>query len=92
MEELIEFYLPYSVQLGKAFGVAVGEPEATVRAVIALIKKLQKDTGMPENFAEFKIPATDMERIIMAIASDPLAIMYQIPPQKIAAIVTRVMG
>ena len=28
-----------------------------------------------------------MERIVMAIATDPLAMLYQIPPQKIAAIV-----
>ena len=92
MEELIEFYMPYAVPLGKAFGVPVGTAESTVRAVIALIKQLQQDTGMPATFAEFKIPASDMERIMMAIASDPLAVMYQIPLEKMAAIVTRVMG
>lgn len=92
MEELIEFYLPYAAPLAKAFGVVLGEPEASVRAVIARIKGLQQETGMPADFAEFAIPADDMQRIVMAIASDPLAIMYQIPPQKIAAIVARVMG
>lgn len=92
MEELIEFYLPYANDLAKAFAVPLGAPEETVREVIAKIKALQKETGMPTHFAEFKIPPSDMERIVMAIATDPLAALYQIPPPKIAAIVMRVMG
>jgi alcohol dehydrogenase class IV len=63
-----------------------------VRAVIARIKQLQQDSGMPTHFGEFKIPASDMERIVMAIATDPLVAMYQMPPTKIAAIVLRVLG
>ncbi len=92
MEEFIEFYLPYAADLAKAFAVPLTTPEATVRAVIARIKQLQQDTGMPTHFGEFKIPPGDMERIVMAIASDPLAAMYQIPPAKIGAIVQRVIG
>ncbi len=92
MEEMIGFYLPYATQLAKAFGVTAREPEATVREVIARIKRLQLEVGMPAHFADFAIPAGDMERIVMAIATDPLAMLYQIPPPKIAAIATRVMG
>ena len=92
MEELIEFYLPYASPLAKAFAIADGEAQATVRQVIARIRRLQQETGMPADFAAFKIPASDMERIVMAIATDPLAMLYQIPPAKIAAIATRVMG
>jgi alcohol dehydrogenase class IV len=92
MEELIEFYLPYASQLAKAFAIADGEAEATVRKVIERIKRLQQETGMPADFAAFEIPVSDMERIVMAIATDPLAMLYQIPPPKIAAIVTRVMA
>ena len=92
MEELIEFYLPYAGDLAKAFAVPLATPEATVRAVIACIKQLQKDTGMPTHFGEFKIPPNEMERIVIAIATDPLAALYQIPPEKIVAIVSRVLG
>jgi len=92
MEEVVEFYLPYARQLAKAFAVPEGAAEATVRMVIARIKALQGQIGMPADFAAFKIPATDIERIVMAIATDPLAMLYQIPPEKIAAITTRVVG
>ena len=92
MEEVIEFYLPYATQLAKAFAIPDGEAEATVRLVIARIKRLQQETGLPADFAAFTIPATDRERIVMAIATDPLAMLYQIPPRKIAAIVGRVIG
>jgi alcohol dehydrogenase class IV len=92
MEELIEFYLPYASQLAKAFSIPDGEPEATVREVIARIKRLQQEIGMPVDFSEFKIPASDIERIVIAVASDPLAMLYQMPPQKVAAIASRVIG
>ncbi len=92
MEEVIEFYLPYAGPLAKAFAIPRGEPEATVRQVIARIEALQEQIGLPADFAAFKIPATDLERIVMAIATDPLAMLYQIPPEKIAAIAARVSG
>ncbi|MES2259395.1 MAG: iron-containing alcohol dehydrogenase [Pseudomonadota bacterium] len=92
MEELIGFYMPYAGVLAKAFGLPAGEPEATVRAAIACIRKLQQQTGMPADFSAFKIPAGDIERIVHAVATDPLALLYQIPPERIAAIVQRVIG
>ncbi|MFD2644593.1 iron-containing alcohol dehydrogenase [Pseudomonas japonica] len=92
MEELIEFYLPYASQLAKAFSIPDGEPEATVRKVISRIRHLQQQIGMPADFAQFRIPTSDMERIVKAVASDPLALLYPIPPQKIAAIASRLIG
>jgi alcohol dehydrogenase class IV len=91
MEEVIEFYLPFSRQLARAFAIPNGEAEATVRLVIARIKGLQQQIGMPPDIAAFRIPAGDIERIVMAIATDPLAMLYQIPPQKIVAVATRVI-
>lgn len=92
MEELIEFYLPYSVALARAFSVPSTEPDATVRRVIARIRQLQADTRTPSHFGEFKIPASDMTRIVVAVSSDPLAVLYPISPEKISAIVGRVIG
>lgn len=96
MEELLGFYAPYAAQLAKAFSLPGveqnGGAEATVRLAIARIRQLQQQTGMPADFAAFKIPASDLERIVIAVASDPLALLYQIPPERIAAIVLRVIG
>ena len=92
MEELIGFYLPDSHRLASAFGLPQGEPEPTVRAVIARIRALQQQVGMPQDFAAFKIAPSDMERIVVAVLTDPLAMLYQIPTAAIGAIVTRVIG
>ncbi len=92
MEEVIDFYLPYSSQLAKAFAIPPGDAEATLRSVIARIRDLQQRIGMPADFAEFRIPPTDLERIVMAVATDPLAMLYQVPPERIAAIAVRVIG
>ncbi len=93
MEEVIEFYVPYAATLAKAFGLAQSaDPEATVRRVIERITQLQQAVRMPADFANFKIPAGELERIVMAVASDPLAMLYPIPPARIARIATRVMG
>jgi alcohol dehydrogenase class IV len=93
MEEVIDFYLPYASQLARAFGLAdTGGPEETVRRVIARIKQLQQAVGMPADFAEFRIPASAVDRIVLAVASDPLASLYPIPPARIARIALRVMG
>lgn len=92
MTVLRDFYLPYADTLAKAFGLAQGEPGVVIDAVIARIKALQQSIGMPVDFSEFNIPSTDLRRISGAIASDPLAMLYQIPPDKVAAIVKQVVG
>lgn len=93
MEEVVEFYIPYATLLAKAFNLAeCADPEATVRNVIERIKRLQQAVGMPTDFAEFRIPASDLETIVIAVASDPLAMLYPIPPDRIARIALRVMG
>ncbi|WP_161599691.1 iron-containing alcohol dehydrogenase [Pseudomonas arsenicoxydans] len=92
MEELLDYYLPFSSQLAKAFSIPDGEPEPTLRKVIARIKQLQQEVGRPTDFAEFKIALDDMERIVMAVACDPVALLHHISPEKIAAIATRVIG
>ncbi|MAG67316.1 MAG: alcohol dehydrogenase [Pseudomonadales bacterium] len=92
MEELIEFYLPYASILGKAFAIPDGEPQEVIHQVIARIRHLQEEISLPTDFAEFKIPAGDLERMVIAVASDPLALLYHIEPEKIAVIASRVIG
>lgn len=94
MEELRDFYLPNAARLAQSLNLNVAGQSADdqLDAVITRLRNLLAETGQADTFARFDIPAESMEKLVMAVASDPVGLFYPIPPAKIVAIATRAMG
>lgn len=94
MESLPEFYVPQAERLALALGVdAQGKTgEALLNVVIKNIISLQQKIGCAADFASFDIPLEEVESLVVAVASDPTAIFYPIPIDKIQQIVLRAIG
>jgi len=93
LETLTEFYLPHAASLAFALNLDTRgrTPEQLLEAVIQRIRAMQDECGFDGTLNRFNVSSADMEKIVMAIATDPLAMFYPIPADKIAAIVEKVI-
>ncbi len=94
MEVLPELYIPNAGRLARALNLpANGNSGAALLAdVIGRVRDLQRRTGCHTNLARWKVQAQDMEQIVMAVATDPLAVFFPIPPEKIQEITLKAIG
>jgi alcohol dehydrogenase class IV len=93
MEKLPEFYLPNAKRLAKALNMQpLSSDGETLAAVVAKLKDFQQQIGCATNFAKWGIKAEDMEKIVVAISSDPAALFYPIPQDRIVEIAEAMMG
>lgn len=93
IEALPEFYLPNAKRLAKALNMDVlGDDQAVLTAVIAKLRDFQEKIGCATNFSKWGAKSEDMELIIMAISSDPAALFYPIPPDRIQKIAEAMIG
>lgn len=94
MESLPQLYLPRIVEYAQAFGLDTGhrEPAQLLGDVIQNIRQLQQDVGLPATFAEYNITAADLPRTVAAVASDPTAVFFRLPPELITAVGQKVAG
>lgn len=95
MEVLQGYYQPHARRLAQALNVTVdvhADDAQVLAEVVAAIRDLQARTHSPVDFAKYAIPADDMERIVLAIASDPAAMFYPIPQEQILQIAQQAIG
>jgi alcohol dehydrogenase class IV len=93
MEVLPEFYLPNAERLAKALDLkAADSPEEALKAVIKRLKDLQQQIGCATSFSRWGAKAEDMEQIILAVTSDPAAMFFPIPPERIQMIAESMFG
>ncbi|MEH6824566.1 MAG: iron-containing alcohol dehydrogenase [Motiliproteus sp.] len=95
MEVLREFYLPSAQRLAAALNMQVSDEEdngLVLDRVIARVRGIQQEVGCLTDFGRYNIAATDIERIIMAVASDPVAMFFPMTPQQIQQIAVKAIG
>nr|WP_232336802.1 iron-containing alcohol dehydrogenase [Planococcus lenghuensis] len=59
-------------------------------AVVAKIRSLQEEVGLPKDFSDFDIPEDSLELTIRAVQSDPAAMNFPLPAELITEIGRRV--
>ena len=93
-ESLMDFYTPNAERLARALNMPVGDQsaEALMVDVIAKIRDIQQQIGCATDLSRWNVKADDMEQIAMAVASDPLAMFYPIPLEKIQEITLKAIG
>lgn len=94
LETLAEFYLPNAERLASALQLETRgkSNQQLLDEVVARIRLLQEQTGGDCDFSRYSISSSDIERIVIAVATDPAGVFYPIPPQKIAEIATKTLG
>jgi alcohol dehydrogenase class IV len=94
MESLVDFYAPNAERLAQGLNMPVNGKSGLDRMheVIAKIRHLQQQIGCATDFKRWNVSAQDMEQIIMAVCSDPVAVMYPLGPEKIQEIALKVIG
>jgi alcohol dehydrogenase class IV len=94
MESLADFYLPNADRLARALNMPAdgNKGEALLQDVISKIRDLQAQIGCATDFKRWNVSAEDMEQIILAVASDPVAVLYPLPQEKIQEIALKVIA
>ncbi len=59
-----------------------------IENVAEYISDLNKELGLPSNFNQFNIQSSEFEDIIIAVQTDPVAALYQMPLETIQNVVT----
>jgi alcohol dehydrogenase class IV len=94
MESLIDFYAPNAERLAQGLNMPTNGKVGLelMRDVIAKLRDLQQQIDCATNFKRWNVTAQDMEQIIMAVSSDPVAVLYPLTPEKIQEIALKVIG
>lgn len=94
MEALPELYIPNAERLAQALNMQAGgkSGEALLQDVIGRIRELQQQIGCATDLKRWDVSADRLEEIVMAVATDPIAMFYPIPPEKIAEITVKAIG
>lgn len=94
MESLVDFYAPNAERLAKGLNLPDnGKSGLDLMAdVIARVRDLQQQIGCATDFKRWNVTSQDMERIILAVSSDPVAVLYPLGPEKIQEISLKVIG
>lgn len=93
METIPALYLPKIHQLAEALNVESRDkdPEAVLERVVEKIRLMQKKTGLPSDFGDYSVSPQDTENIVKAVAMDPAAVSFPMPPELIQAISQKVL-
>lgn len=94
MEALVELYIPGAERLAHALNMPAGDKTGAdlMVDVIARIRRLQQEIGCATELSRWNVKADDLEQIVAAVASDPIAVFYPIPPEKIEEITLKAIG
>lgn len=93
MEALPEFYMPNAKRLANALNMSSeGSDEAVLSAVVERLRTLQKEIGCATDFKRWGVKVEDVESIIVGVASDPAALFYPIPLDRIQQIAIKAAG
>ncbi len=66
--------------------------EALIADVVAKLRDFQQQIGCATDFSRWSVKAEDLPQIIQAIASDPAALFYMIPQDRIEQIAMKAIG
>lgn len=94
MEALIDMYVPNAERLAQALNMPASDKTGIelMREVIAKIRDLQQVIGCATNLSRWNVKVEDMEQIVTAVASDPVAMFFPIPLDKIQEITAKAIG
>ena len=94
MESLLDFYAPNAERLAQGLNLSANGKSGVdlMLDVIAKIRDLQHQIGCATDFKRWNVSAQDMEKIIVAVSSDPVAVLYPLTPEKIQEIALKVIG
>jgi len=93
-ESLGEMYIPHAQRLARSLNMGdSGRTGADLMAdVVARIRDIQAEIGCATDLSRWNVRAADMAQIIAAVSSDPLAMFYPIPVEKIEEITLKAIG
>lgn len=93
IDTLPEFYLPNAGRLAKALNMQVSGTDAEVlAAVVAKLRDFQQQIGCTTNFSKWGAKPEDLDKITLAISSDPAGLFYPIPEDRIHKIAGAMVG
>jgi alcohol dehydrogenase class IV len=94
MSALAPFYLRRIQGLAEALGLkdASQNPEECLAQTIHYIRKLRKEVGLPDTFAEFQIDPAVLKQIVPIVQSDPSGVVYRLPDHVISKVANEVYG
>lgn len=94
MAALPHLYLPRINGFAEALGLSVHdvEPKECLQQVIAFIRELRSEIGLPDTFAEFGFDEKRIADMVPAVLSDPTALAFKIPSDTIVQICQEVAG
>ncbi len=94
MEALPELYIPHAERLATALNMPASDRTGADRVadVVAKLRDFQQQIGCATDLSRWKVTADRMEEIVMAVATDPLAMFFPIPPEKIQEITLKAIG
>jgi alcohol dehydrogenase class IV len=94
MESLMDLYVPNAERLANALNMPTnGKTGADLMVdVIAKLRDFQAQIGCATDLSRWNVTQDDMEKIMVAVASDPVAMFFPIPPEKIQEITVKAIG
>jgi alcohol dehydrogenase class IV len=94
MESLVDFYAPNAERLAQGLNMPSTGRVGVERMheVIAKIRSLQQQIGCAVDFKRWGVSANDMEQIILAVSSDPVAVLFPLTAEKIQEISLKVIA
>ncbi|MFS1519354.1 iron-containing alcohol dehydrogenase [Bacillus sp. SCS-151] len=94
IESLPDLYLPKIVEFAQALQIETAgkDRQVLLKEVVQKIRDLQMKVGLPADFADYGIEEDYLEAAGMAVAMDPAALTFSIPPEIIEQIGLKVIG
>lgn len=94
MEALMDLYIPNAERLAQTLNMPASDKTGAdlMVDVIARVRDIQQQVGCATDLSRWNVKAEDMEQIVTAVASDPVAMFYPIPPEKIQEITLKAIG
>jgi alcohol dehydrogenase class IV len=94
LEALMDLYIPNAERLAQALNMPARDKTGAdlMVDVIAKVRDIQQQVGCATDLSRWNVKAEDMVQIVTAVASDPVAMFYPIPLDKIQEITLKAIG
>ncbi|NCF16637.1 MAG: iron-containing alcohol dehydrogenase [Haliea sp.] len=94
METLPELYIPHAERLAQALNMPASDKTGAdlLEDVIAKVRDIQQRVNCATDLSRWNVTADNMEAIVTAVATDPVAVFFPIPPEKIQEITLKAIG
>lgn len=94
MDALPDFYLERARGMAEAMGIAglPEEPGGCRAALVARIRALRREVGLPDTFAEFRLDPAALPTMPECVRRDPARIAYELPAEVVRRVTWEVAG